>query len=459
MTGATSEGIVTVNPATGERLAFHPFTAESAFDPLLARAQSGFRSWRAKSLTARLDLLHHFAAALRENREKLARQATLEMGKPITAARGEIDKCADMIGWYVENSPKLLADKPMKAPSGRAYLTYQPLGTILGVMPWNFPYWQILRAAIPIMASGNGFLVKPAENTFGCGELLHDLAAGIGLGDAFLVANLTREQSARAIADDRIAAVTLTGSIQAGRSVAASAGKAVKKSLLELGGCDPFIVLADADLEKAAATAVASRFGNCGQVCIAAKRLIVEESVLDAFTELFLAKARALQPSDPLQEDTSLGPMARIDLRDGLHEQVRKTVAEGASLLLGGEKIDRPGAWYQPTVLGGVRPGMTAFKDELFGPVASLIAARDTDHAIELANDSAYGLSASLWTQDHMLADDLAKRIEAGGVFINRMSASDPHLPIGGVKASGYGRELTELGLHEFVNIKTVWAD
>jgi len=452
------DGVSTVNPANGETLAHYPFLTDAAVQDMLRRAERGFEGWRAKSLGARLDLLHRFATRLRERKEELAYLATLEMGKTVSSARAEVEKCAAVIDWYGKHAPALLRDKPMPVPMGEAHLSYAPTGIVLAVMPWNFPYWQIIRAAVPILVGGNGFIVKPAENTLGCGLLLNEIARDCDLDDVFMSVNLSREQTAHVIADSRISGVTVTGSVRAGRILAGIAGQHGKKSLLELGGSDPFIVLADADLDKAVDAAVTARFANCGQVCIAAKRIILEAPIAEAFNERFLARVRGLSLNDPLDDDAFIGPMARADLRDGLHEQVRRSVAEGAQLVIGGEPIDRPGAWYEPTVLTGVTRHMTAFKEELFGPVACLIEARDIDHAIALANDSAYGLGASLWTQNAALGQALSQRIEAGGVFINRITASDPALPIGGVKASGYGRELTELGLYEFMNIKTVWA-
>ncbi|WP_025886615.1 NAD-dependent succinate-semialdehyde dehydrogenase [Asaia prunellae] len=454
----SDDGVSTVNPANGETLNYYPFLSDSAVHDTLRQVERGYEGWRAKSLGARLDLLHRFATRLRERKDELARMATLEMGKTISSARTEIEKCASVIDWYGQHAPALLRDKPMTVPVGKAYLSYAPTGIVLAVMPWNFPYWQIIRAAVPILVGGNGFIVKPAENTLGCGELLNEIARECDLDDVFMSVNLSREQTAHVIADSRISGVTVTGSVRAGRILAGIAGQNGKKSLLELGGSDPFIVLATANLDKAVDAAIAARFANCGQVCIAAKRIILEAPIAEAFAQKFLEKARSLTLQAPLSDDAFIGPMARADLRDGLHEQVRRSISEGAQLLLGGKAVDRPGAWYEPTVLAGITRHMTAFKEELFGPVACLIEARDVEHAISLANDSAYGLGASLWTEDAALAQTLAQRIETGGVFINRITASDPALPIGGVKASGYGRELTELGLHEFMNIKTVWA-
>lgn len=455
---SSDNGVTTVNPATGEDLAAYPFLTDQEVTELLDRAERGFLAWRATPLAERLDRLHRFGAQLRARKEELARLAVMEMGKTITSARAEVEKCASVIDWYGVNAPALLRDRPMETPQGEAHLSYDPTGTVLAVMPWNFPYWQIIRAAAPILTGGNGFIVKPAENTIGCGLLLNEIASEAGLGDVFISANLAREQTACLIAAPTITGVTVTGSVRVGRILAGKAGENGKKTVLELGGSDPFIVLADADIDKAADAAVTARFANCGQVCIAAKRIILEAPIAEAFTEKFLEKVRALRLEDPINESSFIGPMARSNLRDGLHSQVRKSIAEGARLVVGGEPVDRPGAWYEPTVLLDVTPEMTAFREELFGPVACLITARDVDHAIALANDSEYGLGASLWTNDRTLANELSRKIESGGVFINRITASDPALPIGGVKASGYGRELTELGLYEFMNIKTVWA-
>lgn len=383
------------------------------------------------------------------------------MGKPVRQARAEVEKCAALCDWYAEHGPAMLADEATLVEGGRAYVSYLPVGVVLAVMPWNFPLWQAMRAAVPVMLAGNALLLKPAPNVMRSAHNILDAfrAAGSPPG-AISVLNLDVEGVARAIADQRVAAVTLTGSVRAGSAVAAEAGRHIKKSVLELGGSDPFIVLADADLDRAAAAAVQARFQNAGQVCIAAKRIIVEAPVAEVFTARFVALAAALKAGDPLAEDTDIGPMARRDLRDELASQVERTIAEGASLLLGGT-VSGPeaGAYYAPTVLGGVTPGMTAFREETFGPVAAIVVANDAEHAVALANDSDFGLSGAIWTADIKGAREMARRMHTGGVFINGVPISDPRVPIGGVKNSGYGRELSYFGIREFTNAQVVWQD
>ncbi len=345
-------------------------------------------------------------------------------------------------------------------PDDKAHIAYLPLGPVLAVMPWNFPIWQVLRGAVPIILAGNSYVLKHAPNVMGCAYLMRDAWREAGLPEGvFEVINVTPDGVSAAIADPRIAAVAVTGSVRAGSAIAAQAGAALKKCVLELGGSDPFIVLADADLEEAVKAATVGRFQNSGQICVAAKRIIVEASVMERFTERFVAAVQNLKVGDPLAPDTYIGPMARYDLRDELDGQVRATLDEGARLLLGGEKISGVGNYYAPTVLADVTPSMTAFREELFGPVASLIVARDAEHAVELANDSEFGLAGSVWTADVALARKIAGRLETGGVFINGYVASDPRVAIGGVKKSGFGRELSHFGLREFCNAQTVWED
>ncbi len=453
-------GAVSTNPATGAVFAHHPFATDAELSGLLEQAQRGFERWRVIAAADRAALLRRMAVILRRRRNEMATMATLEMGKPILQARAEIEKCASLCDWYGEHGPRLLDDESTSVDGDRATVSFLPLGTVYAVMPWNFPYWQAMRGAVPIMVGGNGFLLKPAGNVIGSARLLGQAWQEAGLPDGvFTVANLARSQSPSVIADDRIAAVTLTGGVAAGSLVASQAAAALKKSVLELGGSDPFIVLADADLEAAVKAAVTARFQNCGQVCIAAKRFIIEAPVADSFTERFVTAVRALRLGDPLDEHTEIGPMARADLRDELHGQVEASLAAGARLLAGGHVIGGPGCFYAPTVLDRVLPGMQAFDAETFGPVAAITVARDAEHAVELANQSEFGLSGSLWTGDRSRGRRLARRLNTGGVFINGYAISDPRVPIGGIKKSGYGRELSHFGLREFLNAQTVWSD
>jgi len=457
---ASPSHAISLNPATGQIFAQYPFEGAEQLEQSLTRAATGFKVWRDQPVSARAEVLLNLARVLREKAEVMAQMITAEMGKPIAQARAEIEKCAVTCEWYAQHGPAMLTPEKTPVENDKAYIAYLPLGPVLAVMPWNFPIWQVLRGAIPMILAGNGYVLKHAPNVMGCAFLLRDawLEAGLVEG-VFEVINVTNEGVSKAIADPRIAAVAVTGSVRAGSAIASQAGAALKKCVLELGGSDPFIVLADADLDEAVKAAMVGRFQNSGQICVAAKRIIVEEGVLPAFTEKFLTAVKALKVGDPLADDTYVGPMARYDLRDELHGQVKATLAEGASLLLGGDVIQGDGNYYAPTVLGNVRPDMTSFKEELFGPVASLIAARDAEHAVELANDSEFGLAGSVWTADEALARHIASRLETGGVFINGYTASDARVPIGGVKKSGFGRELSHFGIREFCNAQTVWID
>jgi len=397
---------------------------------------------------------------LRDRSEALASTITAEMGKTIGAARAEVEKCAATIDWIAEHGPAILADEPVPVDGGdEVHVSYLPIGTILAVMPWNFPLWQVIRASGPIMLSGNGFLLKHAPNVMGSAYALEQAyeAAGFPKG-LFTNLNADNDTVARVIEDPRVAAVTLTGSMRAGAAVAATAARALKKSLLELGGADAFIVLADANIELAVKAAIRARFQNAGQVCLAAKRFILERPIAEEFTRKFVRAAAELKVGDPLDPATAIGPMARKDLREELHQQVERTLAQGAKLLLGGKKVEGPGNFYEPTVLAEVAPGMTAFDQETFGPVAAITVAENAEHAIELANASDYGLGGSLWTADTARAQRIARRLETGGVFINGFSASNPRIPVGGVKKSGYGRELSHFGLREFTNAQAVWT-
>lgn len=455
-----SQYAVSQSPHSGETFAQYPFENAEQLQGALARTAAGFKEWRAEPVDARARVLLQLAAVLRRNSEPMALMAANEMGKPIAQGRAEIEKCAALCEWYAENGPALLAPEPSMVPDDKAHIAYLPLGPVLAVMPWNFPIWQVLRGAVPIILAGNSYVLKHAPNVMGCAYLMRDAWREAGLPEGvFEVINVTPDGVSAAIADPRIAAVAVTGSVRAGSAIAAQAGAALKKCVLELGGSDPFIVLADADLEEAVKAATVGRFQNSGQICVAAKRIIVEASVMERFTERFVAAVQNLKVGDPLAPDTYIGPMARYDLRDELDGQVRATLDEGARLLLGGEKISGVGNYYAPTVLADVTPSMTAFREELFGPVASLIVARDAEHAVELANDSEFGLAGSVWTADVALARKIAGRLETGGVFINGYVASDPRVAIGGVKKSGFGRELSHFGLREFCNAQTVWED
>jgi succinate-semialdehyde dehydrogenase len=455
-----ADGGVSRNPANDELIATYPYQTPDEVERVLETNVGAFRMWRATPMVERVVAYRRLASVLRNSSDTLAAVITAEMGKPIEAARAEVEKCAATIDWLAEHGPAILADEPVPVDGAdQVHVSYLPIGSVLAVMPWNFPLWQVVRASGPIMLSGNGFILKHAPNVMGAAQALQRAyeAAGFPKG---LFANLNADNAtvAHVIEDHRVAAVTLTGSMRAGAAVASTAAKALKKSLLELGGSDAFIVLADANIDLAVEAAVHARFQNTGQVCLAAKRFILERPIAEEFTRKFVAAVKALKVGDPLDASTEIGPMARKDLRDELHDQVQRTLAEGATLLLGGNKVAGPGNYYEPTVLGDVAPGMTAFDEETFGPVAAIAVADDMEHAIELANTSDYGLGGNLWTSDTERAQRIARRLETGGVFINGFSASNPRIPVGGVKKSGYGRELSHFGLREFTNAQAVWT-
>jgi succinate-semialdehyde dehydrogenase len=451
---------ISINPANGEQIGHYAFESDSALQAALARAATGFRAWRSKPVAQRAQLLIVLAKALRDNSAAMANMITLEMGKPITQARGEIEKCAQLCEWYAEHGPAMLSAEPTLVEGGKARIEYRPLGPILAVMPWNFPIWQVLRGAVPALIAGNTYVLKHAPNVMGSAHLLLDAFKQADFPEGvFEVINVTPEGVSTAIKDTRIAAVTLTGSVRAGMAIGAQAGAALKKCVLELGGSDPFIVLNDADLDEAVKAAVIGRYQNTGQVCAAAKRLIVEQGIVEEFTRKFVEATGKLVVGDPLATETYIGPMARFDLRDELDQQVRDTLEEGATLLMGGKKVEGPGNFYEPTVFANVTDQMTSFKQELFGPVASIITARDAAHALELANDSEFGLAATIYTRNVELAEQMTSELETGGVFINGYCASDPRVTFGGVKKSGFGRELSHFGVREFCNAQTVWLD
>jgi succinate-semialdehyde dehydrogenase/glutarate-semialdehyde dehydrogenase len=448
----------TINPATEQALeSFEPHAPERV-EQALALARSAFLKWRRTSLPERARLLHAVAARLRDEETGLSRHAVREMGKPITQARAEVAKCARACDYFAQHAPAMLLDERAPSDAAESYVCFDPLGTVLAVMPWNFPYWQVFRAAAPALMAGNTMLLKHAQNVSRCAVEIEGVFTRAGApAGLFQTLLLGHDAIAPLIQDERIVAATLTGSERAGMSVARESGGCIKKTVLELGGSDPFIVLADADVEAAAATAVRARFQNAGQSCIAAKRMFVEAGVAEEFTRLFVAGVRALRLDDPESESSDIGPLARADLREELERQVAASVAAGARVLVGGQRPRRSGYFYEPTVLVDVPPDAPALVEELFGPVAPIVVVQDAEEAITRANASRYGLSSNLWTRDLTRAKRLARELEAGGVFINGMTASDPRLPFGGIKQSGYGRELAAFGLREFVNVKTVW--
>ncbi len=448
----------TVNPATGVPVHCHPLHEGAQLGSRIAWARQAFADWSRRPVAERVLPLTRLARLLRENPRPHAELMTREMGKPVSQGLAEIEKCAWVCDHYAETAEGVLADQSITTDSTKSYVSHRPLGVVLAIMPWNFPYWQVIRMAAPTLAAGNAVLLKHAEVTTGCALALEELftAAGfpVGLMQALVVEHDT---VADLIASDDVDAITLTGSTRAGRAVGELAGRAIKKVVLELGGSDPYLVLEDADLEAAAESCVASRLINTGQSCIAAKRLIVVDSVRERFTELVVEAMRAVQPADPTQMSCQLGPMARLDLRDELHSQVQRSVAAGARLLLGGERPEQPGAWYPTTVLDEVAPGMPAWEEELFGPVAAILSAADEEEAIRIANATSYGLGAAVFTQDTARGERIARdELVAGSCAVNDFVKSDPRLPFGGTKRSGLGRELGAQGLLEFTNAKTV---
>ena len=457
----TVRPLESVDPTSGERLAVWPELAPAELERRLTEASASSLRWARASFEERAGLLRRAASLLRERSDALARLMAEEMGKPLAQGRTEVEKCADACEFFAQHAAVLLRDEPAlpARPGARELVTFRPLGVVLAIMPWNFPLWQVVRCAAPTLMAGNGLVLKHAENVQGCGRALATLFRDAGaLPGLFVDVPIGVERVPALIHDRRIAAVTLTGSTRAGRAVAEVAGAALKKCVLELGGSDPYLVLADADLELAARSCVASRLINGGQSCIAAKRFIAIDSVRAEFTERVVEEMRAKSVGDP-RENVDLGPLARADLRAALHAQVRRSVERGARCLLGGELPSGRGFFYPPTVLADVAPGMPAYEEELFGPAAAILAARDERHAVALANDTSYGLGAAVFTRDVERGLELAKReLQAGSVFVNDFVRSDPRLPFGGIKDSGFGRELASFGLREFVNVMTVVA-
>jgi acyl-CoA reductase-like NAD-dependent aldehyde dehydrogenase len=449
----------TVNPATEETLEEFDLDSPARVEKVLVGARAGFDAWRKTSFERRAELLRAVAACLRQEEAEHARYIVMEMGKPIRQARAEIAKCALACDHFAEHGPALLRDESIESDATESYVSYQPLGPILAVMPWNFPYWQVFRAAAPALMAGNVMLLKHALSVSRCALSIAAVFERAGAPEGvFQTLIVNHDTLGRLLADDRVVAATLTGSERAGVSLAREAGANIKKVVLELGGSDAYIVLADADITLAAKTAVQARFQNTGQSCIAAKRFIVEAKVAAEFTERFAAGVRALKMGDPTRDDVDVGPLARGDLRDELERQVQATQQAGARLLCGGKRPPGKGYYHEPTLLADVPAGSPAMTEELFGPAAPIVSVPDERAAVQLANDTRFGLSNNLWTRDLDRAKRLARELESGGVFINGMTASNPRLPFGGIKKSGYGRELAVFGLREFVNVKTVWV-
>jgi succinate-semialdehyde dehydrogenase/glutarate-semialdehyde dehydrogenase len=450
--------IDSVNPATGETVASYDEMTPEQVGEALERAHRAFLDWRRVGFAERAALMRRAAGVLRERADEYARLMALEMGKPIAGGRAEAEKCAWVCDYYAEHAERFLADEPLASDAAKSLVAYEPLGVVLAVMPWNFPFWQVFRFAAPGLMAGNAGVLKHASNVFGCALAIEDVFRRAGFPDGLFRSLLIGSDAVGAVIEHpRVVAATLTGSTPAGRSVASTAGRVLKKTVLELGGSDPYLVLEDADLEAAVAACVTSRLINSGQSCIAAKRFFVPRSIAGEYTERFVELMRGKRVGDPLDECTEVGPQARRDLRDDLHRQVEKSVAEGARCLLGGEVPDGPGAFYPPTVLADVAPGMPAYHEELFGPVAAIITVADEEEAIRVANDSPFGLGAAVFTRDAARGERIARRLDAGCCFVNAFVKSDPRLPFGGIKESGYGRELSHHGIREFVNAKTVY--
>jgi succinate-semialdehyde dehydrogenase/glutarate-semialdehyde dehydrogenase len=456
-----AEQIVTVDPSTGAELARYDSMPRAQVEHVLDAAAAAQADWARTDIKDRCAVLVDAAARLRERKQELADLMVTEMGKPVSEALAEVEKCAWVCEYYAEESPQALADEAVAASGSRSWTSYEPLGVVLAIMPWNFPLWQVFRFAAPALAAGNAGLLKHSPNVSGCAVAVEEIftIAGLpaGLFTSLLVAEPdVPETVAWLVGDPRVAAVTLTGSNQAGSHVAAAAGRAVKKSVLELGGSDPFVILEDADLDEVVPKAVASRFLNSGQSCLAAKRFIVHRSVVDEFGRRFADAVAALPVGDPADPATRIGPLARADLAESLHQQVEASVQAGARALVGGQPLENGPAWYAPTVLVDVTTDMPVMAEETFGPAAAVIGFDDDEDAVRLANLTPYGLGASVWSRDEEHALAIGRQIQSGALFVNAVVASDPRLPFGGVKQSGYGRELGTAGAREFTNVRTV---
>ena len=451
---ATAE-LKTINPATEEIINRYKIMTREQINDKVKKARDAFQDWKIDA-SKRADLLHDFANELRKGKENLARTATTEMGKVIKEARSEVEKCAWVIEYYADNGQILLPDEIVNTDARKTVIKFQPIGVLGSIMPWNFPYWQALRFAAPSLVIGNTIVLKPASATTQCGIEIEKAFNRAGLPEGVFQTLVGDSSIAKSLIDSDVNAVTFTGSVPAGAKVAQRATSQVKKTVLELGGSDPFIVCEDADIEKASAGAIKGRFINCGQSCIASKRFVVVKDIAEEFIEKFVQKAEGLRLGDPLSDDTDIGPLVNANAIEKIDSQVKEAVREGAEVLVGGEQIEKKGYFYKPTVIGNVNPKMSIAQEEVFGPVAPIIVAGNEVEAIELANDSEYGLGASIWTQDLDKAERFSNSLESGIVSVNNVVVSDPRVPFGGVKKSGFGRELSRYGMLEFVNIKSV---
>lgn len=449
-----------IDPASGEKVTSYDEMSRDQVQQVIDRCSKAQKQWSQTSFDERSRLMRAARDVLLKNREDYARLMTREMGKIYPQGIAEVEKCALACDYYADHAEAFLASEDVPTEAQHSFVTYKPLGVILAVMPWNYPLWQVFRFAVPAIMAGNGALLKHAPNVFGSARVIEKIFNQAGFPEHLFSALLIDiPMTTEVIHDPGVAAVTITSSVAAGRAVATEAGKALKKCVLELGGSDPFIVLEDANIDKAVQVGIVGRYQNSGQSCIAAKRFIVVDAVYGEFEQKFLAGVSELKMGDPMAADTFIGPLARVDLRDGLHDQVRRSVEAGAKLLIGGEVPEGPGAFYPPTILAGVREGMAAWSEELFGPVATLIRVKDEAEALEVANATEFGLGGAVWTQDLERGERIAADgIQSGAAFVNDMSKSDPRMPFGGIRHSGYGRELSVFGIREFVNVHAVWV-
>ncbi len=447
-----------INPATGELIAEYDQMSDSEIGIVIKKANKAQYDWKQRSFDERATILRKAANILRDKKDEVAKLMTLEMGKPFADGQAEAEKCAWACEYFADNAEDFLSNEPIETKAQKSYVAFKPLGTVFAIMPWNFPFWQLFRFAAPALMAGNAGILSHAPNVCGCALEIESILHQAGVPkEVFRSVLCDNDQSAKIIENDGIAAVTLTGSVRAGKAIAEQAGRVLKKCVLELGGSDPYVVLKDANVKKAAGICVNSRMINNGQSCIAAKRFIAVEAVYDEFTQKFIDLMKQQTMGDPMDEGSDHGPMAREDLRDGLHNQVEQSIKDGAHCELGGQMPQRKGSWYPATVLTDVQKGMPAYEEELFGPAASIIKAKDEDEAIAIANDTVYGLGAAVFSEDVERAEEIAaQKLQAGCCFVNDFVRSDPRLPFGGVKESGYGRELSEYGIKEFVNKKTV---